>query len=276
MKSYLIKVFVLLIVKLVVIYGQNWPCPIEQGNVNNSMISSDYGPRIEESWFHVGIDLGYTRGIPVYTVEQGTALWNDRTVNAIKVTHPFVGFGTDFPSRYLHCDNILLPYGIEVEVEKGLHIADVSSVGCRNPERFHLHFEFGRYGNGRRRYSPLRFLPYVNLNEPGPIVFLNIENGQTVFGNYSRKNPTRPIEVDINTSNDKDLNRIELWINDVQVDTISYDPRVNCNDLGLSVRPTSTTPGYDIFNFKWNTLFFPNGDYRLTVRAYDVRERMVK
>ncbi|MGB9742884.1 MAG: DUF5050 domain-containing protein [bacterium] len=207
------------------------------------------------------MDLGYPKGTPVYAVERGMAYYDDGTFNIVRIKHPFRYRDYDsLPSRYLHNDTVVIDSS--QWVNRGDIIAYVGDRG--SPGSFHLHFEFGEYE--KPRYQPLSLLPYDNAYDPGPIEFINIENGETVFGICT-------VKVRIYTTIDKDLNKAELLVNGQSVDSICYDPRINCdNPPRNSVEPIAL--GVDIFKFKWNTLNFSNGTHTLKVRAYDVRERV--
>jgi hypothetical protein len=48
------SILFLLGIAISVVWAQNWQCPITKGDVDNSKITSDYGPRRAGggSWFH--------------------------------------------------------------------------------------------------------------------------------------------------------------------------------------------------------------------------------
>lgn len=249
-KKILISVFIVVLSTISVHCAWEWP-------TDSYSITSDFGPRISpttNAWdFHEGIDISGNQA-NVYAAESGIVKRVGGIYNVMEVHHD-----NGMISRYLHL------YQFRVDHDSRVNAGDLIAIsGEAGTDEPHLHFDFG-YNPGDGPH-PLKYLPYNNTTTPTVYSFNIVEN--KIF------NKKEIIEIDtrVLTTTDKDLNQFYLFYQPIggtltEIDNVSYDPNENCG----SATVTPNNLGDDTFKLNWDMTNLSDGEYYLSVFAYDAK-----
>ena len=244
MKLKFIFFIILFILSTVSIFCYQWPTV-------DKYITSDFGPRlIDGSWdFHEGIDIRAPVGTEVYAVEGWISHIDGGAYNILRITQD-----NGMESRYLHLSSFMVAEGARVNA--GQKIALSGETGSQGQP--HFHFDFGQTGP-----HPLKYLPYDNTTEPVITILepITYENGGIIIVKAATG-----IKARVDTTEDKDLNEVKFFVDGEEKFSVSYDPKINCNDT--TVNPI----GLGDDEFIWSNLDtagLSEGTHNVEVRAGD-------